>query len=364
MIITVKTLQQQTFKVEIEVSETIKALKEKIAEIKGKDAYPVDGQKLIYAGKMLDDAKLISEYNIDEKNFIVAMVSKVKPAVPAEPMAASGTPSATATATAAEKPLEEDSKPKEEAKTESANQSQDPPATALSTATSAPTAAPGFITTSSLLAGSEYETNVENIVAMGYPRDDVVAALRAAFNSPERAVEYLTTGIPAELATPTPAAGGGNTGQVDTGVHATEPAAGGESTGENAFEFLRNQPQFQLMCDVLHQNPGHLPILMRELQDSNPQLLAQISRNQTAFIDLINETVSNRSGQGTGEIAAPAQGAGGTTAPMTQYIQVSAEDKAAVDRLKALGFSEAEALQVYLACDKNESIAANILFEE
>ena len=52
MLITLKTLQQNTFKVEIAASETVAALKRKIEADKG-DAFPAEGQKLIYAGKIL-----------------------------------------------------------------------------------------------------------------------------------------------------------------------------------------------------------------------------------------------------------------------------------------------------------------------
>jgi len=73
MKITLKTLQQTQFHLDVEPSETILQIKQKIEESQG---HAVSLQKLISKGKVLNDEKKISEYPISENDFLVLMVSK------------------------------------------------------------------------------------------------------------------------------------------------------------------------------------------------------------------------------------------------------------------------------------------------
>ena len=60
---------------------------------------------------------------------------------------------------------------------------------------------------------------------------------------------------------------------------------------------------------------------------------------------------------------AGAAGAGGARRPPPGSIQVTPEEMASIDRLVQLGFSKARAAEAFFACDKNEEMAANFLFE-
>merc|ERR1712176_1023955 len=57
-------------------------------------------------------------------------------------------------------------------------------------------------------------------------------------------------------------------------------------------------------------------------------------------------------------------GGGGGAAPQGGgVIQVTQTEKASIDRLKAMGFSEHAAVEAFMVCGKNEEMAANYLFD-
>ncbi|KAL1785051.1 hypothetical protein HispidOSU_026139 [Sigmodon hispidus] len=352
--ITLKTLQQQTFKIRMDPEETVKVLKEKIEAEKGRDAFPVAGQKLIYAGKILSDDVPIKEYHIDEKNFVVVMVTKAKagqgtPAPPevsptAAPESSTPFPPAPASGMSHSPPTSrEDKSPSEDSATTTPSESI--PGSVPSSGSSGREEDAA----STLVTGSEYETMLTEIMSMGYDRERVVAALRASYNNPHRAVEYLLTGIPGS---PEPEHGSVQESQVPE-----QPV----EAGENPLEFLRDQPQFQNMRQVIQQNPALLPALLQQLGQENPQLLQQISRHQEQFIQMLNEPPGELAdiSDVEGEV-----GAIGEEAPQMNYIQVTPQEKEAIERLKALGFPESLVIQAYFACEKNENLAANFLLSQ
>lgn len=364
MIITLKNLQQQTFTVEIDPTKTVKDLKDKIETQKG---FPAEQQKLIYAGKILSDEQPLTEYNIDEKKFIVVMVAKPK----------AGSTSAT------EERAEPDSNKEHTTSSAPTPAAPAPAPTSNPTTQEAPrpvaapqpsilsTAAGGGQAESALLMGEEYNRMVNNIVDMGYDREQVEQALRASFNNPDRAVEYLLTGIPAQLFEDPPE--DPSEGQEHGHEHAQDPLA-----------FLRTQPQFQQMRQVIQQNPQLLNAVLQQIGQTNPALLQLISQNQEAFVRMLNEPAGATGG--ATEQGAPAlggalagTGAGGGTGASAaaaaaaaaqvlmagnDTIQMTPQDKEAVDRLKALGFPEHLVVQAYFACEKNENLAANFLLSQ
>ncbi|PWA44714.1 hypothetical protein CTI12_AA524280 [Artemisia annua] len=376
----VKTLKGTHFEIEVKPEDTVADVKKNIETVQG-DVYPAAQQMLIHQGKVLKDTTTLEENKVADSSFIVIMLSKSKAAPSGE--ASTTAPKAPQTSAAAPAPAPAATQAPAPAVTQPVSVPSATPAAAPASVVNAPPENVYDQAASNLVAGSNLEGTVQHLLDMGggiWDRDTVVRALRAAFNNPERAVEYLYSGIP-EAAELPPAAGASPVPGVQAvnppaqPPQAAQPAAvpsagpnanpldlfpqGLPDMGANApagapgnLDFLRNSPQFQALRAMVQANPQILQPMLQELGKQNPHLVRLIQEHQADFLRLINEPVEG------GENVL-----GDLGAAMPQAVTVTPEEREAIERLEAMGFDRALVLEVFFACNKNEELAANYLLD-
>mmetsp|Transcript_4858 Transcript_4858/g.10874 ORF Transcript_4858/g.10874 Transcript_4858/m.10874 type:complete len:456 (-) Transcript_4858:8-1375(-) len=422
MKLTVKTLKGSAFVVECEPSQTVLEVKG-IIESTNADL-PASSMKLIHSGKVLMDDPTIESYGIKQNGFLVVMVTKAKKAAAKAPAPAE---TAKAPAPAAAAPT---TKTNDETKASESATSAPP--------TDAATSAPAPAADASADSGPEVPAEaVNSLTAMGFPEAEVRFCLRAANGNPDIAVEFLTNGIPPGLQPGEQNASGSSSSSAGSGA---------------TLAALRSHPQFNDLRRLVQSNPAMLQTVLTQIGQQQPELLTEINANQEAFLQMMNEPISETSdaslpsssssqpesesavsGADTGMqgippgmmegMANPAQmaqliqnmspdelnqmstmmglsseqlrstaqmlgqippeqlqqymmqamqgGGGGSHGGMMgggggggpQVLRLTEEEMAAVNRLADMGFDRTEAAQAYLACDKNESLAANLLMD-
>ncbi|XP_039070804.1 ubiquitin receptor RAD23b-like [Hibiscus syriacus] len=341
-------------------------LKKNIEDIQGKDSYPCGQQLLIHNGKVLKDETTLADNKVSEDGFLVVMLSKSKflssaGASSAQP--ASSTPSSTA-------PV---SNPTLTATPTPAASAQAPASMGTTSTSDAATTNPSANTYSQaasiLVAGTNLEQTIQ-LMDMGggnWDKETVTLALRAAYNNPVRAVDYLYSGIPesAEVAVPmarfptsqttetgaAPVAGAPNSSPLN--MLPMETLSGADAGGLESLDFLRNNHQIMKMRLMIQSNPQILQPMLQELGKQNPQLLRQIQEHNAEFLQLINEPLEGSER----DIFDQAE------QDMPHAINVTPAEQEAIQRLEAMRFKRALVTKAFLACDRNEGLAANYLLE-
>jgi UV excision repair protein RAD23 len=260
--------------------------------------------------------------------------------------------------------------------------------------------------------------SIAALTGMGFPEAEVRAALQAAMGNPDLAYEFLLTGIPEQRTFQRFPAAAAAASPTQTAA----PAA-----ALSGVQQLRNHPQFNMLKQLIQTNPASLPQVLNLIGQQNPALLQPIHANEQEFLALLNEPISNNPAPAPAQATAPAPTAGAPggapnpadiiallsampAAQRTQFAQsmglspdqlnmamqmmssmppeqlqalmggmgglgrgaggpppgtitLTHEEMESVNRLMALGFSQQQAAQAFIACDRNENLAANFLFE-
>ena len=319
----IKNLKQIEHNVEVSSDNiTVKQLKNEIEKVHGFDSNQL---KLLFKGVVLDDSKKLQEYNITEGSGLIMMNTKVKPKN--IPQGQNNQQSIEQKQTE-NKPIE--NKPIENKPVE--NKSNEP----------------------------NYTEQINNLLNMGCEKSKAEAAIKAAKGNLELAIDFYFNGIPEN-----------NENMLDF-----EDMGGYDQVGENENQ-TENDPIKNIASIakiVCQNNPAALTPLLENIKQQNPDLFNLIKENEEDFKRYLESPVTDedltnfRNFQhemglggigGENEEEEEQQHQGGV------QINLTPEEEEAVKRLKELGnFNESDVLQAYFACEKNEEMAANYLFEQ
>jgi len=405
MKIAARPLKGEPFDVEVEPTDTIEALKTKVTQ--QRPDISLASLKIVHNGRVLTATSTVQECGIKEGAFVVLMITRAAPAAAAASSAPNQAPAAANTSSASAAPAPAPSAP-----------APAPAPAAVGPSDAAP--ASYEAAAAALVTGPNMETTVQMLCAMGFSKSDVERCLQAAFNNPDRAVEYLMSGIPPGLATQVAAAG--TPAPPAQGAHAPAPAAvpsagsaaASSSAAASPFPMagagmgsanaplataasaatgplapLRRHPRFNQLRMVVQQSPQMLNQVLSSIHQSDPNLIQLIAEHQQEFVEMLQEPIpipgvpgaapphdpvaamlaAAQAAQAQGPAAAGSQAPAPQAPPAPQMppqhpgLQLTPAEQQAVERLQALGFDRRAALEAYLACDKNENVAANYLFE-
>ena len=268
---------------------------------------------------------------------------------------------------------------------------------------------------------------VANLTALGFPETEVCHCLRAAQGNPDVAIKFLTHGIPAFMTGTGAAAASTNNPplqalrnypqfndlrrlvqtnpamlqQVLTQIGQQQPDLLREiNANQAAFLELMNEPivattttttttqqqsqqgsrstitatgsssssdtpSSRSAAALAGTDPAQMAQMMQNMDPGQLQMMATMMGLSPEQVQAVGRMIGQLPPDQLQEYMAQAMGGGGgMSAPPGQHVlRLTEEEMAAVDRLTEMGFDRSEAAQAFLACDKNEAMAANLLMD-
>ena len=300
-----KNLKQVQYLVEVESEKnTIKDLKNEIEKVHGFDS---NLMKLLHNGRVLEDSKTLEEYQIKDENVIIMLNTKAKAKPNPQPS--------------------EQPKPASPKKDDSGKKEEQPKKEEK---------------------GKQYSEQINSLVDMGYDREKVEKAINASNGNIDLAIEYLSSGN-----IPESSPNNQNNQQQSNNNSSNLP-----------LELRRNASLMKIVC---RDQPEKIINILNTIKEKSPALLDKIKEHQEEFQNLLVSPITQEDIDTFRLLEQDMRGLGGPGGrrPGQVQIRLTPEEAEAVKRLKDLGdFSQSEVLQAYLACDKNEELAANYLFEQ
>lgn len=306
----IKNLKQIPYEVNVKDDKiTVNELKLEIEKAHNFDA---SNLKLLFNGAVLDDGKTLESYNIKDDNIIIMMNARVKPKnIPQQ-----------------EPPKEEKKEDKKEipqVQPQSQTKPQEPK------------------------TEKDYTNEVNSLIEMGFEKNEAKAAIKASKGNVDLAIDFLYNGIPENLP--------------------EENVAPQESNNEQP-EIRELKKLASIIKIICSQQPSALESILSNIESQDPQLFEIITQHSDEFRAMLAEPPTENDIRNFQEFQANAQrGNGGIEGRQGRRnppgtIELTKEEFEAVKRLREVGnFSDAEIVQAYFACDKNEEMAINLLFE-
>lgn len=184
-----------------------------------------------------------------------------------------------------------------------------------------------------------------NLLSMGCEQAKAEQAIKAAKGNLQLAIDFYFNGIPENL---------------NTNLNNEE----NEQSEENPIKTVASIAKI-----ICQNNPASLAPLLQNIGQNDPDLMNLIKENEEEFKRYLESPITEEDYRALSKFQQETGIGMGTESSNRQRggvrIALSNEEKEAIKRLKELGnFSESDVVQAYIACDKNEEMTANYLFEQ